>query len=113
MIAIEHVSKSFDGTLVVDDISLTVEAGEIAVIVGTSGSGKTTLLRMINRLIEPTSGSVKIDGKRFFTPMLLVIVAIGFVDLIFAVDSIPAIFGITQSPFIVFKKRKNCRPTTT
>lgn len=46
--------------------------------------------------------SVKVDGKRFFTPMLLVIVAIGFVDLIFAVDSIPAIYGLTEEAYIVF-----------
>ncbi|MEN9621511.1 MAG: hypothetical protein RL499_1704 [Actinomycetota bacterium] len=46
--------------------------------------------------------SVKIDGKRFFTPMLLVIVAIGFVDLIVAVDSIPAIYGLTEEAYIVF-----------
>ncbi|WP_439563921.1 TerC family protein [Microcella sp.] len=46
--------------------------------------------------------SVKIDGKRFFTPMLLVIVAIGFVDLVFAVDSIPAIYGLTEEAYIVF-----------
>jgi tellurite resistance protein TerC len=46
--------------------------------------------------------SVKLDGKRFFTPMLLVIVAIGFVDLIFAVDSIPAIYGLTEEAYIVF-----------
>ena len=43
-----------------------------------------------------------IDGKKFFTPMIIVFVAIGTTDLIFALDSIPAIFGITQSPFIVF-----------
>ncbi|MFK4728323.1 TerC/Alx family metal homeostasis membrane protein [Agromyces mediolanus] len=43
-----------------------------------------------------------IDGQRFFTPMLIVFVAIGTTDLLFALDSIPAIFGITQSPFIVF-----------
>ena len=43
-----------------------------------------------------------IDGKRFFTPMLIVFIAIGTTDLLFALDSIPAIFGITQSPFIVF-----------
>ena len=43
-----------------------------------------------------------VDGKKIFTPMILVFVAIGFTDLIFAIDSIPAIFGITQSPFIVF-----------
>ena len=42
------------------------------------------------------------DGRRFVTPMLLVIVAIGFVDLIFAVDSIPAIYGLTEEAFIVF-----------
>ncbi|MEO6199791.1 MAG: TerC family protein [Cryobacterium sp.] len=44
----------------------------------------------------------KIDGKRVFTPMLVVLLAIGTTDLIFALDSIPAIFGITTSPFIVF-----------
>jgi len=43
-----------------------------------------------------------VDGKKIWTPMILVFVAIGFTDLIFAIDSIPAIFGITQSPFIVF-----------
>ncbi|MDE0545410.1 TerC family protein [Microbacterium sp. C7(2022)] len=42
------------------------------------------------------------DGKRFATPMLLVIVAIGFIDLIFAVDSIPAIYGLTEEAYIVF-----------
>ncbi|MEV0084225.1 TerC family protein [Saccharopolyspora sp. NPDC050642] len=46
--------------------------------------------------------TVKIDGKRFLTPMFVVIVAIGSADLLFAVDSIPAIFGITQDPFLVF-----------
>jgi tellurite resistance protein TerC len=43
-----------------------------------------------------------VDGRRIWTPMLLVFIAIGFTDLIFAIDSIPAIFGITRSPFIVF-----------
>ena len=43
-----------------------------------------------------------VDGKKVFTPMLIVFVTIGLTDLLFAVDSIPAIFGLTQSPFIVF-----------
>ena len=43
-----------------------------------------------------------VDGKKIFTPMLIVFVTIGLTDLIFAIDSIPAIFGMTQSPFIVF-----------
>src|SRR5690606_17039346 len=46
--------------------------------------------------------STRIDGKRFFTPMLIVFIAIGTTDVMFAIDSIPAIFGITQDPFIVF-----------
>jgi tellurite resistance protein TerC len=46
--------------------------------------------------------TVKIDGKRFVTPMLLTIVAIGFIDLVFALDSIPAIYGLTQEAYIVF-----------
>ncbi|WP_344129205.1 TerC family protein [Saccharopolyspora halophila] len=46
--------------------------------------------------------TTKIDGKRYLTPMFVVIVAIGSADLLFAVDSIPAIFGITQDPFLVF-----------
>lgn len=43
-----------------------------------------------------------VDGKKMFTPMIIVFAAIGVTDLLFAIDSIPAIFGITQSPFIVF-----------
>ena len=63
MIEIEALTKDFLELPVVDQVSMTVEDGEIAVVVGTSGSGKTTLLRMINRLIEPTAGIVKIDGE--------------------------------------------------
>ena len=48
----------------VDDLSLRVEAGELLVLVGPSGSGKTTTLKMINRLVEPTSGEVRIAGRR-------------------------------------------------
>ncbi|MGZ3217872.1 ABC transporter ATP-binding protein [Paracoccus sp. T5] len=63
MIEIRNLTKIYDGTAAVDDVSLTVERGQIAALVGTSGSGKTTLLRMINRLVEPTSGQVLIDGQ--------------------------------------------------
>ncbi|MDR3470582.1 MAG: ABC transporter ATP-binding protein [Devosia sp.] len=62
MIEIDSLTKVYDGATVVDAVSLSVEEGEIAAVVGTSGSGKTTLLRMINRLVEPSSGTVRIDG---------------------------------------------------
>jgi osmoprotectant transport system ATP-binding protein len=63
MLEIENLSKTYSGVRVVDDVSFSVPGGGFAVIVGTSGSGKTTLLRMINRLVEPESGRVLIDGK--------------------------------------------------
>ncbi len=63
MIEIARISKLYDGRPVVDAVSMTVETGTITAIVGTSGSGKTTLLRMINRLVEPSSGEVRINGE--------------------------------------------------
>jgi osmoprotectant transport system ATP-binding protein len=62
MIEIESITKRYDGVAVVDDVSMVIEPRSICVIVGTSGSGKTTLLRMINRLVEPTSGAIRLDG---------------------------------------------------
>ncbi len=65
----DHVSKSYDARAAragapgaVNDLSLTVPAGRICVLVGPSGCGKTTTLKMVNRLVEPTSGRVLLDG---------------------------------------------------
>lgn len=64
MIEFASVSKRFiDGTLAVDDFSLVLPSRKTTVLVGSSGCGKTTLLRMINRMVEPTSGTVEIDGE--------------------------------------------------
>ncbi len=63
MIEIDQLTKAYDALTVVDQVSFEVEDGDICVVVGTSGSGKTTLLRMINRLEEPSSGSVRIRGR--------------------------------------------------
>jgi osmoprotectant transport system ATP-binding protein len=63
MIVIESLSKRYGPTTAVDAVSMVIERNSITVIVGTSGSGKSTLLRMINRLIEPTSGRVLLDGR--------------------------------------------------
>lgn len=63
MIEFRSVSKRFaDGTVAVDDFSITIPSRKTTVFVGSSGSGKTTLLRMINRMVEPTSGVIEIDG---------------------------------------------------
>lgn len=62
MIQIRSLTRRYGPVTVVDDVSLTVEPGELVVLVGPSGSGKTTLLRMINRLVEPSSGQVLIGG---------------------------------------------------
>ncbi|HKN51193.1 MAG TPA: ATP-binding cassette domain-containing protein [Amycolatopsis sp.] len=64
-IELEHVSKRYPGTRepAVEDFSMVVPAGKIVVFVGPSGCGKTTTMRMINRLIEPTSGRITIGGE--------------------------------------------------
>lgn len=63
MIEIDDITKIYSGTTVVDHVSLTIEPRTVCVVVGTSGSGKTTLMRMINKLVTPTSGTIRIDGE--------------------------------------------------
>ncbi|MCQ9353384.1 ATP-binding cassette domain-containing protein [Corynebacterium sp. 153RC1] len=64
MITFEAVSKIYpDGTAAVRNFSLDVPEGKIVAMVGSSGSGKTTLLRMVNRMVEPSDGAVRINGK--------------------------------------------------
>ena len=63
MITVENLTKRYGSATVVDNVSMRIERNTVTVIVGSSGSGKSTLLRMINRLVEPTSGRVLIDGK--------------------------------------------------
>lgn len=63
VIEAESLSKRFGGKAVVDNVSFSMEKGETLVLLGTSGSGKTTTLKMINRLIEPSAGEVKINGS--------------------------------------------------
>ena len=71
VVEFDHVTKHYDMSAAkkaggvpgaVNDLSLTVPAGQICILVGPSGCGKTTSLKMVNRLIEPTSGRITIDG---------------------------------------------------
>ena len=62
MIEFLNVTKSFGGPAVLHDISLTVPRGELVILIGPSGCGKSTLLRLVNRLLEPTSGDIRVGG---------------------------------------------------
>ena len=63
MITFQEVTKAFGERVILQKESFTIKKGEFLVLVGPSGSGKTTLLKMINRLLEPTSGKILVDGQ--------------------------------------------------
>ncbi|MEN6431042.1 MAG: ATP-binding cassette domain-containing protein [Coriobacteriales bacterium] len=62
MIELEHVTKRYGDVAAVDDLSLVVKEGELAILLGPSGCGKTTTLRSINRMVEIDHGAIRIDG---------------------------------------------------
>ncbi len=63
MIRLDNVVKRYGDTTAVDGVSFEVPTGEVCVLIGPSGCGKTTTLRMINRLIEPSGGTIEVDGR--------------------------------------------------
>lgn len=63
MIEIKNITKTVGEKVILDDISLTIESGSFVVLIGPSGCGKTTTLKLLNKLIEPTSGEIYIDGQ--------------------------------------------------
>ena len=62
-VRIENVSKSFDGVLAVNDVSLSIPKGELFALLGPSGCGKSTLLRMLAGFETPSAGRILIDGE--------------------------------------------------
>lgn len=63
IIELKDIKKVYDQTTVLNHFNLSIDQGEFITIIGTSGSGKTTILKMMNGLIQPTSGCVKVHGK--------------------------------------------------
>ena len=63
MIQFKNVRKSFDKRVILNDLNFTIDSGNLVTLIGESGCGKTTTLKMINRLLEPTSGQILINGK--------------------------------------------------
>ena len=63
MIQFEHVTKSFENRPILKELNFTIESGELVTLIGESGCGKTTTLKMINRLLEPTTGRILINGR--------------------------------------------------
>lgn len=63
MLELHSLKKNFGQTQAVDDVNLSIDAGQMVGIIGRSGAGKSTLLRLINRLVDPTSGSILFDGR--------------------------------------------------
>ena len=68
LIEIRHLRKEFPEATPLEDVSANIEKGEVVGIIGPSGTGKSTLLRCINRLEEPTSGQILVDGKDICAP---------------------------------------------
>jgi branched-chain amino acid transport system ATP-binding protein len=62
LLSVEHVTRRFGGVVAVDDVSLAVEAREIAAVIGPNGAGKTTLFNLITRLYRPDGGEIAFDG---------------------------------------------------
>lgn len=73
MIEFRNVKKSYKNNVILEDFNLNIEDGNLVVLIGSSGCGKTTLLKMINRLIESTSGEILVNGKNIkeMDPILL------------------------------------------
>ena len=63
MLSLEHVSAGYAGFQALFDVSLEVKAGEAVAVIGPNGAGKTTLLRVISKLIDPTAGEIRMEGK--------------------------------------------------
>jgi len=71
MVKFENVTKAYGSNIIISDLNLEIQQGKFTVLIGPSGCGKTTTLKMINRLVDPTEGSISFNGKQIieFNPV--------------------------------------------
>lgn len=100
-ITTEHLSVAYGDNLVLDDVSLTIEQGKVAAIIGPNGSGKTTLMRAVLGLIPHKSGEVRVFGKHLHAMRS----TIGYVPQNFDFDTN---FPITVAEFMDLARHKHC-----
>ena len=113
MIELQNISKNFDGVVVLENISMKIDTGELVMLIGPSGCGKSTLLRMVNRMIEASSGNILIDGRDTggLDPVLLrrgigyVIQSIGLFPHMSVLENIEVVPSILGTPKNERKKR--------
>ena len=107
MIEVEHLEKHFGNLHVLKDISFKIQKKEVVAIMGPSGSGKSTLLRCLNRLEEPTSGKILIEGVNIVDPHVninKIRTEIGMVFQLFGLyPHLTALHNITLAPMNVRK----------
>jgi ribose transport system ATP-binding protein len=77
VLSIEHISKSFSGVQVLDDVSFGIRRGEIMGLIGENGAGKSTLIKIISGIYQPTSGNLALDGKEAAIPDYITAKALG------------------------------------
>jgi osmoprotectant transport system ATP-binding protein len=108
MIELQNISKDFDGVVVLENISMKIQTGELVMLIGPSGCGKSTLLRLVNRMIEASSGTILIDGRDTgsLDPVLLrrgigyVIQSIGLfphMSVLENIEVVPSIIGTVKN----------------
>ena len=111
LIEITHLRKEYPGATPLKDVNAVVEKGDVIAVIGPSGTGKSTLLRCINRLVEPTSGTVAIDGEAVTDPKCDIAKIRRRMGMVFQsfnlFDNLNVIGNVTAAPVKLLKMPKD------
>ena len=108
LLEVHNLSKSFGDVVVLDRVSFNVEEGQAKVIMGPSGCGKSSLLRCLNRLIEPTSGSIMFDGSDVTQPGFDVRLLRQQIGFVFQNFGLYRHMTVLQNVTLALRKVKTC-----